>query len=62
MASTPTRFQRPLGCIGKLHASRRHERDQIDREIVNLAAAIAGGGDAPSLVAEVRKREAPPSL
>lgn len=34
------------------------ERDRIVRELSNLTAAIAAGGDIPTLVAEVRTREA----
>lgn len=39
-------------------AARHAERERLERELVNLAAAIAAGGDVPSLIGEMRKREA----
>jgi DNA invertase Pin-like site-specific DNA recombinase len=34
------------------------ERDRLDRELINLAGAIAAGSDVPTLLAEMRHREA----
>jgi hypothetical protein len=34
------------------------ERAQLARELENLIAAVAGGGEMPTLVSEIRKREA----
>ncbi len=40
------------------HAGLEAERDRLAREIGHLVEALAGGGDVPSLVAELRAREA----
>ncbi len=33
------------------------ERERLDRELCNLGLAVANGGDVPTIVAEIRKRE-----
>jgi hypothetical protein len=33
------------------------ERERLDRELGNLALAVAAGGDVPTIVAEIQKRE-----
>lgn len=37
---------------------RQNERAQLVKELQNLTAAVAAGGDVPTLIAEIKKREA----